>query len=114
MNKLAHARGPTSPTGLVFTVSVAMLINYIDRGNLATAVPLIHDELGLSSTQLGILLSAFYYSYVLFMIPAGWLAERIGPNRVLAGGVCIWGLAQLFTGFVRRFWTLVGIMLQIR
>ncbi|MEP6549152.1 MAG: MFS transporter [Gammaproteobacteria bacterium] len=113
MNNQARARGPTSPTALVFTVSVAMLINYVDRGNLATAVPLIHDEFGLSSTQLGFLLSAFYYSYVAFMIPAGWLTERYGPNRVLAGGVFIWGLATLLTGFATGFWTLLAFRLLL-
>ena len=113
MKKQGQMRPPTSPTGLVFAVSVAMLINYIDRGNLATAVPLIHDDLGLSSTQLGFLLSAFYYSYVAFMIPAGWLAERFGPNRVLAGGVCVWGLATFLTGFASGFWSLLAFRLML-
>jgi MFS family permease len=113
MNNIARARGPTAPVGLVFTVSVAMLINYIDRGNLATAVPLIHDDLGLSSTQIGFLLSAFYYGYVACMIPAGWLAERYGPNRVLASGVAIWGIATLLTGFASGFWSLLAFRLLL-
>ena len=71
---------PTGPARLVFLVSAALLINYVDRGNLATAVPLIHGELGLSATQLGVLLSAFYYSYVAAMVPAGWLGERYGAH----------------------------------
>src|SRR5262249_48164500 len=108
-----RAPRPATAVSLVFMVSVAMLINYIDRGNLATAVPLIHDELGLSATQLGFLLSAFYYSYVAFMIPAGWLAERYGPHKVLAAGISIWGIATLLTGFASGFWSLLILRLLL-
>lgn len=62
-------------------LSAALFINYVDRGNLSTAAPLIQDELHLSATQLGFLLSAFYYSYVLAMAPVGWLAERSGTRQ---------------------------------
>ena len=65
-------------------LSAALFINYVDRGNLSTAAPLIQDELHLSATQLGFLLSAFYYSYVLAMAPGfraarSWL--RLPSNR---------------------------------
>ncbi|MDE2252212.1 MAG: MFS transporter, partial [Gammaproteobacteria bacterium] len=57
------------------------------------------QELNLSKQQLGFLLSAFFGTYVLAMIPAGWLAERYGARRVLTGGVIIWSVATLLTGF---------------
>ena len=104
---------PTGPARLVFLVSATLLINYIDRGNLATAVPLIHGELGLSATQLGVLLSAFYYSYVAAMVPAGWLGERYGAHRVLAAGIAIWSLATLLTGFATGFWSLLLLRLLL-
>ena len=92
---------------------VALLVNYIDRGNLATAVPLIHSELGLSATQLGFLLSVFYYSYVAAMVPAGWLGERYGAHRVLAAGIAIWSVATLLTGFATGFWSLLLLRLLL-
>jgi MFS family permease len=101
------ARPTTGPVRLVLLVCVALLINYIDRGNLATAVPLLRGELGLSDTQLGILLSIFYYGYVAVMVPAGWLGERYGAHRVLAAGVAIWSVATLLTGFATGFWSLL-------
>jgi sugar phosphate permease len=53
---------------LVFSV----FINYIDRGNLSIAAPLIKDELGISGSQLGILLSSFFWTYGVFgFCPAG-------------------------------------------
>jgi len=57
---------------VVVLLAVAAFINYVDRGNLATAGPLIRDELALSNAQLGVLLSAFFWSYA--------------PAQLLAGG----------------------------
>jgi len=90
-------------------VTAAVFINYIDRGNLATAAPLMQDELHLSASQLGILLSAFYYGYVVCMPAMGWLAERYGAKRVLAAGVTIWSVATLMTGFAGSFVTLLAL-----
>jgi len=106
-------RRPTPPVVVVLLVSGTLLINYIDRGNIATAVPLIHDELGLSATQLGFLISAFYYSYVAAMVPAGWLGERLGAHRVLAAGILIWSAATLLTGFATGFWSLLLLRLLL-
>jgi MFS family permease len=88
-----------SHTKLVFLVSVMLLMNYIDRGNLATAAPLVKTELQLDDAQLGLLLSSFYWTYVAFMIPVGWATERFGAHRVLAVGATLWSLATLLTGF---------------
>ena len=88
-------------------MTAAVFINYIDRGNLATAAPMIQDELHLSASQLGVLLSAFYYGYVVCMPAMGWLAERYGAKRVLAAGITIWSVATLTTGFAGSFVTLL-------
>jgi MFS family permease len=106
-------RAPAGPVRVVLLVSAALLINYIDRGNLATAVPLIRDDLGLSGTQFGVLFSAFYYSYVAFMLPAGWLGERYGSQRILAVGLVIWSLATLLTGFATGFLSLLLLRLLL-
>ena len=89
-------------------VTLAVFINYVDRGNLATAAPLIQDELGLTATQLGLLGSAFYYSYVPLMPAAGWLAEHLGPKRVLAAGMVVWSAATACSGLAGGF---VGLLL---
>jgi MFS family permease len=98
-----------SAARLVLLVTAAVFINYIDRGNLATAAPLMQDELHLSASQLGMLLSAFYYGYVLCMPAMGWLAERYGAKRILAAGVAIWSVATLTTGFAGSFAALLAL-----
>lgn len=88
---------------LVWLLAIASFINYIDRGNLATAAPLIQQQLSLSNAQLGLLMSAFFWSYIPGQFPAGWLTERLGACYVLAGGVAIWGIATGLTGAVESF-----------
>ena len=111
-----RARTPgaaSSTTRVVGLVTLAVFINYIDRGNLATAAPLMQDELHLSAGELGVLLSAFYYGYVICMPATGWLAERFGARAVLAAGVALWSLATFGTGFVGGFGALLGLRILL-
>jgi MFS family permease len=108
-----RALEPTSPNQVVFLLTLALLINYIDRGNLATAGPLLLNELKLSPTQLGTLLSAFYLAYAAAMVPAGWLADRYGAKMVLGFGVAIWSIATFLTGFVSGFASLLVLRLLL-
>jgi MFS family permease len=94
---------------VVMLVTACVFINYIDRGNFATTETLITDELRLSASQLGVLLSAFYYGYVVCMPAMGWLAERYGARRVLAAGLTVWSIATFLTGFAGSFATLLGL-----
>jgi MFS family permease len=94
---------PGVPFRVVLLLGVAVFINYVDRGNLATAGPLLKDELGLSNSQVGILLSAFFWSYAPLQPVAGWLAHRFDVRHVLAGGLAIWSIATTLTGFVNSF-----------
>ncbi len=113
---LSNAPAPralTSPVRLVLLMAAALFINYVDRGNLATAGPLLQDELHLSATQFGALGSAFFVTYVLAMIPAGALADRYGAKRVLALGAAIWSIATLLTGFVGGFASLFALRLLL-
>src|ERR1700687_4266872 len=98
---------PTTPPGLPFRVvlllATAVFINYIDRGNLATASPLLKDELGLSNSQIGVLLSAFFWSYAPLQPIAGWFAQRFDVRHVLAIGLTIWATATVLTGIAQTF-----------
>src|SRR5215469_13668450 len=83
---------------VVVLLAAAAFINYVDRGNLATAGPLMRDELALTNVQLGILLSAFFWSYAPAQLLVGWLAERFDARHVLAAGLAVWGGATVLTG----------------
>jgi sugar phosphate permease len=78
---------------VVILLVLSVSINYIDRGNLSIAAPLLKDELGISASQLGILLSSFFWTYAACQILAGWLVDRFDVNWVLAAGFFLWSLA---------------------
>jgi MFS family permease len=93
--------------GLLFLLSISIFINYIDRGNLSVAAPLLKGELQLSASQLGVLLGAFFWTYMALMIVSGWLVDRFDVSWVLAGGFAVWSFATGLTGLVHGFATLM-------
>jgi ACS family D-galactonate transporter-like MFS transporter len=72
--------------GVLLLLGLSVFINYIDRANLSVAAPLLQDELGLSHAQLGLLLSAFFWTYACMQILAGWLVDRFEVKWVLGIG----------------------------
>src|SRR5260370_271270 len=105
-NKLSR-----SVTRVVTLLAVAALINYIDRGNLSIAASLLKDELGLSASQLGILLSSFFWTYSLFQLVSGWLADRFDAKWVMAIGFFLWSGATAATGSLPAFGALLAARL---
>ena len=98
---------------LLFLLALSVFINYVDRGNLSVAAPLLKGELHLSAYHLGLLLGAFFWTYVTLMIVSGWLVDRFDVNWVLAGGFAIWSLATGLTGIVNGFATLMACRLLL-
>jgi len=87
------------------SIALAMLvvtgvINYLDRSTLSIANPHIREELGLSVAEMGILLSAFSWSYAFAQLPTGALVDKVGPRILLAAGLAIWSVAQACGGAV--------------
>jgi MFS transporter, ACS family, D-galactonate transporter len=94
---------------VLLLLGFSVFINYIDRANLSVAAPLLKDELGLSHAQLGLLLSAFFWTYACMQILAGWLVDRFEVKWVLAIGFFLWSLATAFTGALHAFSALLVI-----
>jgi MFS family permease len=98
---------------MVGLVAAALFINYVDRGAVPTAAHLIQDELGLSASQLGVLFSAFFWTYSILQVPVGWVVERYGAHRVLAAGLALWACATILVGFAHSFATLLLLRLLL-
>jgi len=92
---------------VVFLLGLSVFINYIDRSNLSIAAPLLKDELGLSASQLGTLLSAFFWTYGLMQVPAGWLVDHFDVKWVFAAGFFVWSAATAITGTLHGFAALI-------
>lgn len=109
----AAPRPVTFGNGVVVLLALAIFINYVDRGNLATAAPLMKDELHLSASQIGLLLSVFFWTYVPGQIVAGWLAEKINPYRTYALGLALWSVSTALTGVASGFSMLIALRLLL-
>ena len=82
---------------------ISVFINYVDRGNLSIAAPLLKSELGISASRLGILLSSFFWTYTACLFICGWFVDRMDVSRVLAIGFLLWSVATAGTGLVYGF-----------
>jgi MFS family permease len=98
-----HIEFAKSLSPVAALLAISTFINYIDRGSLSLAAPVLKVELQLSPWQLGILLSSFFWTYTGFQIISGWLVDRFNVNWVLAAGFFVWSLATATTGFVHGF-----------
>jgi MFS family permease len=84
---------------LILLVSMHYIL-FIDRVNLATAAPVMQQDLGLSNLALGLAFSAFNYSYAPFQLVGGWFADRFGARRTLTVCGLAWSLTTMATGAV--------------
>ena len=94
---------PSARWGIVCLLLLSVCINYIDRGSLSVAAPILSGEFSLSPRKLGYLLSAFFWSYTAFQLVTGWLVDRHDVKWVYAGGFLLWSLAMAATGFAASF-----------
>ena len=85
------------------------LITYLDRVSLANTATLISKEYGFSKVTMGIIFSAFIWSYALFQVPGGWLGDRFGPRRVLSTIMAYRTVIAVLTTLVTGFYSLWGI-----
>ncbi|MEO7653490.1 MAG: MFS transporter, partial [Bryobacteraceae bacterium] len=94
-------------------LAVSVCVNYIDRGTLSVAAPSLTRELSLTPKDLGVLLSAFFWTYASCQIFAGWLVDRYDVRWVFGIGYLVWSAATLATGFVSTFASLLMFRLLL-
>jgi MFS transporter, ACS family, D-galactonate transporter len=97
--------------GMLALVFVNVVINYLDRSNLSVAAAGLGEELKLSSVELGLIFSAFGWSYAALQIPGGLLADRVAPRVLYAACLMTWSLATVAQGFAKGFVSLFGFRL---
>ncbi|HUE18151.1 MAG TPA: MFS transporter [Stellaceae bacterium] len=84
---------------MLFLISLMYLITYLDRVNISTVAPVISQEFNFDKVTMGLIFSAFVWSYALFQIPGGWLGDRFGPRRILTAIVGYWSVMTALTAF---------------
>ena len=89
-------------------LTAGTLINYLDRTVLSVAAPFMTRELGLDAVAMGIVFSAFSWTYAAAQIPGGILLDRFGVRLTYFFSVTIWSAFTLLQGFTTNLWTLIA------
>ena len=106
VNKPSRVR--YSMLALVF---VNVVINYLDRSNISVAGAALGKDLQLSSVQLGLIFSAFGWTYAFLQIPGGLIADRFRPRILYAFCLIAWSIVTVCQGFARGFVSLFALRL---
>jgi MFS family permease len=97
----------------VVLVCLGTFISYIDRGNLAIAAPALSKDLGLPPERMGLLLSAFFWSYAAFQIPAGYVVDRFGIKVAFFVALALWSVASAAVGMASSFAAVFALRLAL-
>ena len=88
---------------LVALLVIGGVVNYLDRATLSVANTTIAGEFGLNATEMGLLLAAFSWPYAIANLPAGYLVDRFGPERMYAWAAGLWSLMAMVTAAAHSF-----------
>ena len=95
--------------GMLALVFINIAINYLDRSNLSVAATSLNEELKLSSVQMGLIFSAFGWTYAALQIPGGLIADRIGPRVLYAFCLVTWSITTMAQGLAKGFASLFAL-----
>jgi MFS family permease len=98
---------------LIFLLGVAIFLNYVDRGAIGIAAPVMTRELRLSPEAYGLTFSAFFWVYAPVQLFAGRLCDRFSVYTLLAAGIAIWAASTLLTGFAGGFASLLVLRIML-
>lgn len=113
MATLVRSRAMTPVSALVLLLGASVLLNYIDRGAIGVAAPLMKSDLRLSATAFGIAVSAFFWIYAPVQLVLGWLCDRFSVYRLLALATLLWSASTLLMGAVAGFLSLFLLRLVL-
>ena len=105
MKELLSARKRNWILALLF---LGWALGNLDRYIMNYAVLSITEDLNLSASSTGILLSSFFAGYAIMQLPGGWLADRFGARKVLITSVIMW---SIFTGLTGAAWSMVSMII---
>ncbi|WP_347557161.1 MFS transporter [Robbsia sp. KACC 23696] len=107
------ARTTHTRYGILATILFLATLAYADRAILSISGPGIAKEFGLNHVQLGYVLSAFSWAYVVGQIPGGLLLDRLGTKAMYGATLILWSIATILVGFVGKITTDLSAALSL-
>jgi MFS family permease len=112
MATIAGSRS-ASAAPLVFLLGAAVFLNYVDRGAIGIAAPLMKSDLGLSEEAYGVAFSAIFWIYAPVQLFAGWLCDRFSVYKLMAAGILLWAGSTFLMGFAGGFASLLVLRVML-
>ena len=94
---------------MIFLAMLVAVLLYLDRICMSIAGQAVSADLSISKTELDWLLGAFFWTYALGQLPAGWLGDRFGARWMLSTYIVLWSLSTGLMGLANG-WTAVLIL----
>lgn len=98
---------------LVLLLGASVFLNYVDRGAIGIAAPVMTRALGLSPPAYGSVFSAFFWVYAPIQLFVGRLCDRVSVYALMAAGVLLWSVSTLLTGFAGGFASLLVLRIML-
>ncbi|MDG5489670.1 MFS transporter [Sphingomonas sp. BGYR3] len=99
--------------GVLGLISVATLLNYLDRAVMGVAAPAMTQELQISPAMMGFIFSAFSWTYAAAQIPGGIALDRLGTRITYAGSLILWSVFTILHGIAGNIAMLFGFRLAL-
>src|SRR5512142_1673394 len=109
----SHQRPSRTRFVILALISLAVAANYLDRAIIGIASPSIASEFALSPVAMGLIFSAFSWSYFAAQLPGGWALDRLGSRLVYGIAIAGWSLSTLMHATVTGFASLFGWRLAL-
>lgn len=115
MASIAETVAPSTKVtrALVILLGAAVFLNYVDRGAIGIAAPVMKTDLALSDEAYGLVFSAFFWIYAPVQMFAGWLCDRFSVYKLMAGGILLWAVSTLLMGFAGGFTSLLVLRIML-
>ncbi len=104
---------PGSANAVILLLGAAIFLNYVDRGAIGIAAPLMKSDLSLSEEAYGIVFSAFFWIYAPVQMFAGWLCDRFSVYKLMAAGILLWAGSTFLTAFAGGFASLLVLRIML-
>jgi MFS family permease len=111
MATIATTRNATG--ALIILLGAAVFLNYVDRGAIGIAAPVMKSDLGLSDEAYGVVFSAFFWIYAPVQLFAGWLCDRFSVYKLMAAGIVLWAGSTLLMGLAGGFTSLLVLRIML-
>lgn len=98
---------------IMLLLFITVVINYLDRSNLSIAAPALTSDLGIDPIHVGLIFSAFGWTYAAMQIPGGWLVDRVPPRILYTAALLLWSLATVMLGFAASFIALFVLRMAV-